>query len=139
MVVQVAADRAVHPDRTVVGGQITLQVVAEFVQVGLGFRKRVKTLPLDKGSNMGSARAYTKRYKDIYLGLLDSAVPFINGQLAPIRVPQDPMNERPPFLTGLVKVSNLGFDKEATVDIIQDGPLPLQITGIYGEVTQDKI
>lgn len=136
--VQVVADSAVHPNRTVVGGQITLQVEAEFIQVGLGFRKRMKTLPLDKGSNKGSARAYTKRYKDIYLGLLNSAIPLINGQQAPIRVPQDLMNQAPPLTTGLVKVSNLGFDKEATVDIIQDGPLPLQITGIYGEVVQDK-
>jgi len=138
LTVQVIADAAVHPDRVVVGGQIELQLPASLIQVGLGYRKRMKTLPLDKGSNKGSARSYTKRYKDIYLGLLNSAVPLVNGQAAPIRAPQDLMDIATPFTTGLVKVSNLGFNKEATVDIIQDGPLPLQITGIYGEVTQDK-
>ena len=136
---QVVADGAVHPNRTVVGGQITLQLEAEFVQVGLGYRKRILTLPFDNGSQKGSARAYTKRYKDIYLALLDSAVPFINGQLPAIRTPQVPMNEAPPLTTGLVKVHNLGWDKEAPVDIIQDGPLALQVTGIYGEVVQDKV
>ena len=139
LTVQVVADSAIHPDRTVVNGEIELQREAEFIQVGLGFRKRMKTLPLDKGSNTGSARAYTKRYKDIYLALLNSAVPSVNGQLAAIRVPQDLMDVATPLTTGLVKVSNLGFDKEAIVDIIQDGPLPLQITGVYGEVTQDKL
>jgi len=137
--VQVVADGAVHPDRTVEGGEITLQVEASFVQVGLGYRKRVRTLPLDKGSQKGSGRAYVKRYKDIYLALLNSAVPFINGQLPPIRTPQDLMDVVPPLTTGLVKVHNLGYDREAIVDIIQDGPLILQVTGIYGEVIQEKI
>jgi hypothetical protein len=137
--VQVIADNTLHPDRVVAGGEITLQRVAAFVQVGLGYRKRVKTLPFDKGSQKGSARAYMKRYKDIYLALLDSAVPHINGQLPPIRTPPVPMGEAPPLTTGLIKVSNLGFDLDAPVDIIQDGPLPLQITGIYGEVVQEKL
>lgn len=137
--VQVIADNAVHPDRVVVGGEITLQLEAELAQVGLGFRKRIKTLPLDKGSNKGSARAYVKKYKDIYIGLLDSAVPFINGQQPPIRTPQVPMGLAPPLQTGLVRVHNLGFDREATVDIVQDGPLPLHVTGIYGEVVQEKL
>jgi len=87
---QVVADGAVHPNRIVVGGQITLQLEAEFVQVGLGYKKRIKTLPLDKGSQTGSARAFKKRYKDIFLQVLGSAVPFINGQQAPIRSPCNP-------------------------------------------------
>ena len=139
LTVQVVADGAVHPDRVVVGGEIELQLNAEFVQVGLGYRKRIKTLPADKGSPKGSARAYVKRYKDIYIALLDSAVPFINNQLPPIREPGDLMNVAPPFVTGLVKVQNLGYDREAIVDLIQDGPLPLQITGIYGEIVQEKL
>lgn len=137
--VQIVADGAVHPERMVQGGQIELQLDAEFVQVGLGFDKRVKTLPLDKGAPTGSARSFMKRYKDIYLGLLDSAIPFINGDLPPVRTPQVPMNTAPPLTTGLVKISNLGYDREASVDITQPGPLPLQITGLYGEVTQNKI
>ena len=135
---QVVADGAVHPNRTVVGGQIELQLDATLVEVGLGYRKRIKTLPFDKGSPTGSARAFTKRYKDVYLSLLNSAIPMVNGKLVPIRHPVTPMNTAEPFTTGLIKISNLGFDLDAPVDIIQDGPLPLNITGIYGEVVQDK-
>ena len=137
-VVQIVADGAVHPLRVVVGGEVELQLEAEFVQVGLGYRKRVKTLPFDSGSQKGSARAYTKRYKDIYLALLDSGVPIINGQIPPVRTPPMLMDNAPPLTTGLVKVHNLGWDKEAPVDIVQDGPVALQITGVYGEVVQDK-
>ena len=135
---QVVTDGAVHPNRTVVGGQIELQLEATLVEVGLGYRKRLKTLPLDKGAPTGSARSFTKRYKDIYLALLGSAIPYVNGELVPIRHPVTPMNTAEPLFTGLIKISNLGFDLDAPVDIIQDGPLPLNVTGIYGEVTQNK-
>lgn len=136
---QVIADGAVHPNRTVTGGSITLQLPATLVQVGLGYRKQIKTLNLDKGAQAGSARSYTKRYKDIYLDLIYSAIPSVNGRVPPIRRPAVPMNTAPPLTTGLVKVANLGWDKDAQIDIIQDGPLPLGITGIYGEVKQEKI
>lgn len=137
--VQVVADGAVHPNRTVVGGQIELQLEAEFVQVGLGYNKRLKTLPFDKGARTGSARSFSKRYKEVYVELLTSHVPFINGQQPPIRHPVTPMNEAEPAFDGLVKISNLGFDHDAPVTIEQDGPLTLAVGGIYGTVTQDEM
>ncbi len=137
-VVQVVTNGAVHPDLTVTGGEIQLQEEAEFVELGLGFQKRVKTLPLDRGALKGSGRTHVKRYKDIFVGLLESAIPYINGTLPNVRTPSDAMNTIVPFVTGLVKVNGLGFSKEAPIDIIQPGPLPLHVTGVWGEVTQDK-
>ncbi len=135
---QVVADGAVHPDRTVVGGGITLQLSATRVQVGRGFRKQITTLPFDKGSDKGSGRAYMKRYKDVYVKLLDSHVPFINGKQAPIRYPSTPMGEAEDTTSNMVKVHSLGYSRGAKIDIIQDGPLSLKLQGIYGEVSQDK-
>jgi len=52
--------------------------------------------------------------------------------------PATPMGIAEPAKTGLIKISNLGFDYEAPIDIVQEGPLPLNVSGIYGEVIQDK-
>ena len=138
-VVQVLADDAVAPSKTVVGGEITLDSPANTVVVGLKFTPKLVTLPLESGSPTGSSLAYLKRYNRLIIGLLDSSLPLINGVRAPDRSPSTPMNTREPNKTGQVDAYQLGWSEGAIVTIEQDLPLPLQVLYIGGELPQDVL
>lgn len=137
--VQVLADGASHPDRVVAGGSITLQAPANTVVVGLKYTPQLVSLPLESGSPTGSSLAYLKRYNRLIVGLLDSALPLINGKRAPDRSPSTPMNTREPNKTGQVDAYQLGWSEGAVVTIEQDLPLALTVLYIGGELPQDVL
>lgn len=138
--VKVIVDGALHPDRVVSSGAITLQyeVTGATVIVGLGFNQEFKTLPLDKGSQKGSGRAHLKKWKDIFVDLIESGMPQINGQTPADRYDATPMGSPEDPITGLVKVNDLDYTTQAYVEVIQSEPLPLKIAGVYGEFSQEK-
>lgn len=136
--VQIIADGAVHPTRTVVGGIVTLQNEYTDVYVGLGYSKKLITLPFDKGSATGSGAAHFKRYNKILVRVLDSAKPIINGDRPPTRNPSTPMNTAELPRTEDVEVANLGWDRSALVTIEQDLPLALTVIAIFGELGQEN-
>lgn len=135
---QVLADGAVHPDRAVVNGQITLQAPATEVEVGLGYDKAIKTMPFDKEIQGGSAMGHKKHWNKLYVRVLDSARPSINGQRPPTRSPQTPMNTREPNKSEDVEVWNVGYDNFAEVEVLQDLPLQLIIVGVFGSIKLNK-
>lgn len=135
--VQVLADGAVHPDATVAAGSITLSYPADEVYVGLPYTCTLVTLPLDKGANAGSALPHFKRYNKIYVSLLDSAKPLINGTRPPVRHPSTPMGTPEPVTTSKVLSVATGWDLNAQITIEQDLPLACTVLGIAGEVAQE--
>lgn len=136
--VQVVADGVMHPVRTVTGGQIDLNKEYLSVRVGLGFAKRLITLPFDKGSATGSGASHFKKFNKILVRLLDSAKPKINGDRPPTRNPSTPMNTPELPRTEDVEVINLGWDREALITIEQDLPLSLTVVAIFGELGQES-
>ena len=139
MTVQVLTDNASHPDRVVSGGQITLQPhVQDYskVTVGRGYEKKVVTLPFDQGAPAGSGAPWMKRWNKIYVRVLQSSHPLINGSRAPSRHAATLMDEVEPVTDEDVLVINLGFDKSAIVTIEQDLPRELVVLGVFGELGQ---
>lgn len=137
-VCQVLVDEAHHPDRLVENGQITLQFTGAEIGVGLKFTPRLVTLPFDKGAPAGSGASWQKRWNKIFIRVLDSALPLINGERAPDRSPQTLMNTPEQQKTQEIMKVNLGFDKHAEVIIEQDLPKKLTVLGIFGELNQSK-
>ncbi|MCP4469874.1 MAG: hypothetical protein GY815_04165, partial [Gammaproteobacteria bacterium] len=125
--VQVLTNGAVHPDRVVAGGQINLQREATHAVVGLKFTPKIVSLPLDKGSQTGSAIAHAKKLNSIVVGLLDSALPLVNGERLASRHPSTPMGEIEPLTSGQISQIELGWTDDAIVTIEQDLPLPLTV------------
>ncbi len=141
--VQVLADGAVHPD-VVVGangnvGEITLQLAATHIAAGLGYSARMITLPIDMLTQDESKASYEKSWIRIYLRLLNSAVPLVNGTRLPTRNEATPMGEREPYRTEDVDMANLGWDLYGAIDIEQDLPLHLTVMGVFGELDMDNI
>lgn len=139
MVVTIKVGDAVHPDKTVVGGQITLDYSGTLAIVGLTYTSRLKTLPLDVGSTGGSGSGNLKHWAKIYVRVLNSAIPKINGIRPPTRAPSTPMNEVQPNETQDIQAADLGRTRAAQITIEQDLPLQLTILNLFGIEGQDVL
>ena len=147
--IQVTVGGAVHPEVQLDGsGDGTLNYTTDparpqdVVVAGLGYTSRIETLPLDYlgYGRVGTSAHFMKRWNKIYVRVLDSAKPLIgkvgDTERPPTRTPSTPMDLPQPVISDDVKVLNRGWDRFSQVFIEQDLPLPLTITGIFGELTQ---
>jgi len=132
--VQVLVDDALQPDKVVENGQITLDRPGKNIVIGLQYVSKLKTLPLDILSQEGSQASKQKRFNRIFVRLLDSARPVINGENPRKRTPSTPMGEREPNRTEDVVVHNLGWDKYASIEVEMELPFACNVLGVFGEV-----
>jgi len=130
--VDIKVDGAVHPSKTVVSGQITLDYSGTSCLVGIGFPKRIKTVPLDVGGDGGTGSGELKHWAKIYVRTIDSYIPMINGKRPPTRSPSTPMNEPEDAKTQDIQVTDLGRTRLAQITIEQDLPLRLTILNLFG-------
>lgn len=138
--VQVTTDGAVHPDVTLdSAGNGTVQRPASVIKAGLQYISRAKTLPFNFGSTNGSGLPWNKRWNKVYVSLLESELPKINGVRPPDRTPSTPMDTREPAITDFIQVTQLGHDLNAFIEIEQELPVGCTINAIFGEVGQDQL
>ena len=138
--VTIVADGAVHPLITLdAGGNGTLNYDATKVLVGLPYKSTFESLPLIAQSQSGSNKPSQKRWNKLYVSLLTSHRPIINGQRPPDRTPQTPMNTAEPPKTEYVKITDLGYDLDAIVTIEEDLPISIFVNGIFGEAGEDHL
>ncbi|MDZ4737686.1 MAG: hypothetical protein SGJ07_15190 [Rhodospirillaceae bacterium] len=139
--VQVLADGAAHPARTVVDGGIALQQPASIVHAGLGYESRLETLDLEAGAVDGTAIGKAKRIHRATVRLFASlgcAVGFDDAHLDQLafRGSDDPMDRPPPLFTGdRTILFPKGWDRAARVLIVQSQPLPLTVAAIAPHLT----
>jgi hypothetical protein len=143
--VDVLADGATHPQRTVASGAITLQIAASVVQVGLPCPFKLATLRLEAGAQDGTAQGKTKRINRMVVRLLDT----LGGSMGPsettvdeilFRDGSDPMDSAPDIFTGDKEMPwPGGYEKEGYVWYVNDSPLPATIVAIMPQATtQDR-
>jgi hypothetical protein len=138
--VKILADGAVHPDRTVAGGAVTLEVAASKVQVGLGYAHMFKSLKLDVGARAGTAVGKTKRIRGVTLVLLDSMNTRIGpdrAHLAPLEFREvgDAMDTAVPLFTGEKFVELEGdYLSDARFVIRDDAPGPFVLLAAAPEL-----
>ena len=147
--VQVTTGGAVHPDVQLDSngnGQLDYTTDPsrpdDVVVVGLGYPTEIETLPLDyTPEEPGTSAHFMKRWNKIYVRVFDSAIPFVGkktlNERPPTRTADTPMGEAQPVVTQDVKVLGLGWDRFSQVYIKQDLPVPLIVTGIFGELSQN--
>ncbi len=143
--VKVVTDGAVHPDRTVVGGAISLDIEAEVVHVGLGYVGRVRTMRLEGGSAEGTSQGKVKRVGKVVVrvnrSLGGKAGPsFDDMQALQYRTPPNPMDAPPPLYSGdKILAWTSGFETDGYICIEQDQPLPFDLVSLYPQVvTSDR-
>lgn len=142
--VSVLADGAVHPDRTVSGGSITLQRAASVVQVGLRYRSLIKTNRIEAGATIGTAQGKMKRIHRVIIRFLNT----LGGKAGPtdtqldtilFRRASDPMDAAPPIQSGDFAISwPNGYDTEGYITVVQDDPLPMTVVSLMPELATNE-
>ena len=127
--VTILADGAVHPDKVVSSGEVTLDFAAARIHIGLGYEHTYLSLKMTAGASAGTAVGKTKRINKLVFVLQDAAA-FKAGptesQLEDVtfRKVSDATNTAVPLFTGETK---FGFDADFNRDarILMQGSLPL--------------
>ena len=143
--VAILADGALHPDRIVAGGAISLQVPAGKIHVGLPYRHVFTSLKLEAGAAAGTAVGKVKRVHGIALVLLHSLGLRIGPSLShledvPLREVGDAMDTAVPLFTGERFVSFDGdFERDARIVISGDAPLPFTLLAAAPELKTNEL
>lgn len=142
--VWVLADGAVHPDRTVTAGSITLQAAASTVQVGLPNIGYLETMQLDLGATDGTSQGKIKRVHQVVARVLRTS----GGKAGPseanleemrYRSPSVPMGTAPPPFTGDIQIEWPGdYDRKQTVLIKRDKPTPVNVIAVMPTVVTEN-
>lgn len=141
--VQVLADGAAHANRTVSGGEITLDVAASVVHVGLACPARLVTHDLEAGGSSGTSQGKPSRIYRAAVRFIDTlggkigmpneislSLPSTLDEIL-FRVPDDPMDAAPPIQSGIFDVTFPGdWGPEKRVEILADQPLPMTVAAI---------
>lgn len=130
--VKIVGDGAVYPDQVIpVGGSITISPAATEIYIGLGYTPQIVTnRPEVSGgqSTQGLRRSWSK----IIIRILDTAGLTVNGEVVPARSADFDMDGAPTPFSGDAEVTNLGWDTEGRITIVQALPLPASIVSIGG-------
>lgn len=134
--VQIKADGAVHADKTVSSGAVTLDVPVYQATVGLSYTTTIVTLPKEFDVGLGTQQGQQMRFVHPVLRLYQSAQPTVNGIFVPARSPADLMDRAVPLYTGDVYYGNLDWTDgfSSTLVIQTDNPMPMTLLGIFGSV-----
>jgi hypothetical protein len=142
--VKILTDGAVHPDRTVAGGSITLERPASRVHVGLGYAHRYRSLKMIAGAAAGTAVGKTKRIHGVTLLLLDAAATQIGPDDETLddiefRDVADPMDTAVPLFTGEHFIEFPGdYERDARIVIQGDAPAPFTVLALAPELKTNE-
>jgi hypothetical protein len=138
--VNILADGAVHPQCTVTGGSITLDVEASVVQVGLPITADLQTLPIAAPRRDGSfGQSHVKNVNKAWLRVYRSSGIFVGPAFDKLREVKQRTSEdygTPPALKSEELSINLtpAWGDGGQVCVRQSDPLPLTVVCLTVEV-----
>lgn len=142
--VSVVIDGGGHPDCVVSGGQITLDIAASVVQVGLACPADLITMRPEGGADIGTAQGKMKRtaivtfrFKNTlggYAGNADGPLDLIN-----LNQTTTPLGQAPPLFNGDVRQSFPGdFELDGRIRVYQPQPFPMELIAIFPIITVNE-
>lgn len=139
--VDILADGAKSPQRTVSAGSITLQDKASKVHVGLPMPAYLRTMRLNAGAQDGTSQGKVARINTVVVRLLETlglmyGPSFSQLKSANFRRAANTMNNAPPLFTGDFKVDfNGDYTTNPWLCFKQSDPLPCTIVAIMPTVS----
>lgn len=137
--VSILADGAVHPQRVVVDGAVTLDNPAAIVHVGLPITADAKTLPLAAQVDAGFGQGRVKNVSKVWLRVVRSSGVFAGPSAD--RLTQykqrttEPFGSPPALRTDEIELDvRPDWGNDASIIVRQSDPLPITITSMTMEV-----
>jgi hypothetical protein len=138
-------DGAVHPEKTVVSGGITLEYEGSVVHAGYGYNSDGQMLRLEAGAADGTALGKVRRAHEVGMLLhrtlgLKIGMNFDELDEITFRTSATPSNQPPSLFSGvMVESVEADYDYDNQFCWRQDQPLPGTILAIMPKMhTQDK-
>ena len=120
---------------TVTDGVVTFDEQYYIGQAGLYFPVIAKTMPLNVDAGAGSLVNEPKRIVSITSRFKDTQGVVVNGIEIPERYfGEDALDKAPRLLTGIEKNRHLGYNRETSVTITQNDPMPFTLLSIDVEI-----
>ena len=138
--VSILGNGAAQASKVVSSGAIVLDKASSIVHVGLGYTSELETQRIEDGSRDGTAQGKIKRIHEVILRLYRSLgieVGRRDGTIdtIPFRNSSDPMDQATSLFSGDLRVDFAdGYNREGTVYIRQQQPLPLSVRGIFAHL-----
>ena len=145
--VKVLADGATHPDKVVLGGQITLDRSASKVQVGCGYDAVAATMSVEAGADAGTAQSRNKRISSITARVLDTGSGLFYGpdldnlQEMSFRNASMLMDTAVPLFSGDKGPQEwpTGYERDLKIFFKHTLPMPFHLLAVIADtVTYDK-
>jgi len=144
--VAVLADGAVHPNKTVASGAITLDYSASVVQVGLAYTMRLGTLRLNSGGANGTSQGKMQRITRLTVRFHET----LGGEIGAdannldkvvLRSGGDAMDTAVPLFTGDITFDwDFGYEFGAKIYYLNSQPTPATILALYPQMnTEDRL
>lgn len=137
--VNILADGAVHPQRVVTGGAITLDVAARKVQVGLPIQADMQSLPWNAQLDAALGQGRTKNVNKVYLRVNNSGSVFVGPDASHLTEYKQRTTEpygSPPKLVSdeILVVISPSWNNSGQVFVRQSNPLPITLVSMTLEV-----
>lgn len=138
--VDILADGAVHPRKTVSAGAITLDYPASKIQVGLPITSDLRTLPLALEGAQAVGQGTSKNVNKVHIRVSQSSVvkagpDFVRLREYPARAVSDPYGSPPALRDGELAITiDPSWNQDASICVRQDAPLPLTVVAMALEL-----
>jgi hypothetical protein len=135
--VNILANGATHPDKTVSNGSVSLDFSTTTAAIGYGYTSSMQTLRIESGSVDGTSQGKPKRIHAITLRIYESVGIEVGNDSAeidriPFRDSSMNMDEAIPLFTGDKNIEfKGGFDDDDRIYVQQSQALPLTVLGLY--------
>ena len=147
-VVQIWADGAPHPDKTMTAGSVPLEREASVVHLGLGFVFEAETQRFIGGGRIGTDQGQVGNIQRVVMRLLNTLGLQVGSGQNPtgddletivFREGQDPMNAPPPLYTGDKEIAVPGgWKRQKTIYFRQDNPGPATVLAVMPKMTSGE-
>jgi hypothetical protein len=141
----VLANGATHPDRTVSGGGISLAYNSTTAAVGYGYTSSMQTMRIEAGSEDGTSQGKPKRIHAITLRLLETVGIEVGNSSSEndrifFRDSSMLMDQAVPLFTGDKDIEfSGGYDQDDRLYVRQNQPLPMSVLALFPRMnTFDK-
>jgi hypothetical protein len=138
--VRVIVDGGLEANQEVTDGavQVDAELAGKSIVVGLPYRAKAVTLPPEGGNPRGTAQRAKRKWAQLWLRLNESARPLVNGERAPDRSDETPMDEVEPLFTGDIgPFSSDWGNGEVTIE--QDLPFRTEVLALYGSLALAEV
>jgi len=133
--VAIVADGRVHPNRTVTGGQVTLQRNVSEVIIGLPYTNTLEMLHPSVPLSDGTAQGRQLTIKSAVVRLKDTVGLKVNGEDVPvIQMPLDQLDAPPVAYTGDKEIYVQGWTYPNNLIIQQELPMAWTVLGVILKV-----